>query len=326
MSKHSVRPASRTRRGLASLGALSLVGGASLIGVAAMAPSASAATELVYTCNTAVGAKDVTVAIDTNAPTSGTVGSPITVSKVTGQITLPGDLGNAMAGFLGWNYVSGSTPNTVTIAGPDGTTTQDVQLTTAKTHIFNNGWVNDGTYGGFGPDGHLVLPLAGSPDTTMTPKNAGTYTISAPDRFTSTFTGTKADGTTASLDSACTYKSGTKVVDSITVTASAPSTSTTPTSPTTEPTSPTTSTTPTTSSSPTPSTSPTTSTSPTAPSTSTASSTAMPSPSHTTGGGQGPKVETDYVGHDSMNLAGIGLAAAGVVAIGGAAFAGRREN
>ncbi|WP_313956485.1 DUF6801 domain-containing protein, partial [Dermacoccus nishinomiyaensis] len=241
MSKHSVRPASRTRRGLASLGALSLVGGASLIGVAAMAPSASAATELVYTCDTAVGAKDVTVAIDTNAPTSGTVGSPITVSKVRGQITLPGDLGNAMAGFLGWNYVSGSTPNTVTIAGPDGTTTQDVQLTTAKTHIFNNGWVNDGTYGGFGPDGHLVLPLAGSPDTTMTPKNAGTYTISAPDRFTSTFTGTKADGTTASLTSACTYKSGTKVVDSITVTASAPSTSTTPTSPTTEPTSPTTS-------------------------------------------------------------------------------------
>ena len=34
-----------------------------------MAPSASAATELVYTCDTAVGAKDVTVAIDT----SGTV-------------------------------------------------------------------------------------------------------------------------------------------------------------------------------------------------------------------------------------------------------------
>ncbi|WP_144707602.1 DUF6801 domain-containing protein [Dermacoccus nishinomiyaensis] len=317
MSKHSVRPASRTRRGLASLGALSLVGGASLIGVAAMAPSASAATELVYTCDTAVGAKDVTVAIDTNAPTSGTVGSPITVSKVRGQITLPGDLGNAMAGFLGWNYVSGSTPNTVTIAGPDGTTTQDVQLTTAKTHIFNNGWVNDGTYGGFGPDGHLVLPLAGSPDTTMTPKNAGTYTISAPDRFTSTFTGTKADGTTASLDSACTYKSGTKVVDSITVTASAPSTSTT----TSTNTSPTTSTSTSSTSS-----SPTTSTSPTAPSTSTASSTAMPSPSHTTGGGQGPKVETDYVGHDSMNLAGIGLAAAGVVAIGGAAFAGRREN
>ncbi len=324
MSKHSVRPASRTRRGLASLGALSLVGGASLIGVAAMAPSASAATELVYTCDTAVGAKDVTVAIDTNAPTSGTVGSPITVSKVTGQITLPGDLGNAMAGFLGWNYVSGSTPNTVTIAGPDGTTTQDVQLTTAKTHIFNNGWVNDGTYGGFGPDGHLVLPLAGSPDTTMTPKNAGTYTISAPDRFTSTFTGTKADGTTASLDSACTYKSGTKVVDSITVTASAPSTSTTTSTSTSPSTS--TSTSPTSSSSTTTSTSPTTSTNPTAPSTNTASSTAMPSPSHTTGGGQGPKVETDYVGHDSMNLAGIGLAAAGVVAIGGAAFAGRREN
>ena len=48
----------------------------------------------------------------------------------------------------------------------------------------------------------------------------------------------------------------------------------------------------------------------------------MPSPSHTTGGGQGPKVETDYVGHDSMNLAGIGLAAAGVVAIGGGILAG----
>lgn len=324
MSKHSVRPTSPTRRGLASLGALSLVGGASLIGVAAMAPSASAATELVYTCNTAVGDKDVTVAIDTNAPTSGTVGSPITVSKVTGQITLPGDLGNAMAGFLGWNYVSGSTPNTVTIAGPDGTTTQDVQLTTAKTHIFNNGWVNDGTYGGFGPDGHLVLPLAGSPDTTMTPKNAGTYTISAPDTFTSTFTGTKADGSTASLDSACAYKSGTKVVDSITVTASAPSTSTTTSTSTSSTTS--TSTSPTSSSSTSTSTSPTTSTDPTAPSTSTASSTAMPSPSHTTGGGEGPKVDTDYVGHDSMNLAGIGLAAAGVVAIGGAAFAGRREN
>ncbi len=333
-----------TRRSLAALGAAGIVGGTGLIGIGAMtAGHASAATELVYTCNTAVGAKDVTVVIDSNAPATATVGDTIAVTSVTGKILLDGSLGNAMAGFLGWRSVSGVTPNTVTVTTPAGTSTSDLTLTTANTPIHDGStWVNDGTYGGFAPDGNLVLPLASSPNQSIPATVAGSYTIAAPDTFTSTFTGTKADGSTASLDTPCTYKSGSKIVDTITVSEAATTTSE-PTTTTSEPTT-TTSEPTTTTSEPTSTTSDPTSTTsePTSTTSDPTSTTSDPTsttsePTSTTGESTsttGPvtpsTVQTDggssEGGANLWTVAGIGAGALGLVAIAGASLSGRRED
>lgn len=213
-----------------STGALALAGIA--VTTVGLSAPAQAKTELVYTCETAVGPQDLTVVLDTNLPDTAQTGSTIS-GKVTGTVTLNANLSNAMAGFLGWDYVSGTTPATATIS--DGTNSQTVQttLTTPKTHFYSaDGWVTDDT-----PD----LPLVGE-EATITDAAAGTYTISAPDSFTSTFQGYGRDGaeTGSPIPVPCTYKSGDTVIDTVTVTDDAPPTDdpTTPT-PTDDPTTPT---------------------------------------------------------------------------------------
>ncbi|GAB3587926.1 DUF6801 domain-containing protein [Calidifontibacter terrae] len=324
--RHSARTAGR--RTLAGVGALGLLGGSVMVGLGALTSSAKADTELVYTCQTAVGPQDITVNIGTDAPATATVGDSVTISKISGKITMGSGLANAMAGFLGWVAVSGSTPNDTVLAGPGGTTVYPVNLITAKTTIYGpGGWTNDGTYGGFSTNGGtLVLPLTASIDQTVTASAAGTYTVSAPDTFTSAITGYKADGTPTELPTPCTYKSGNKVVDTIIVSDAAPTT-TAPT--TTEPTTtaPSTTTEPTT-------TAPSTTTEPTttAPSTTTEPTTTAPTTTGgpTTGPSTPSTVQTDGgTSGDGINLwtvGGVGAAAAGLVALAGAAVSNRRED
>lgn len=268
-----------------STGALALAGIA--VTTVGLSAPAQAKTELVYTCETAVGPQDLTVVLDTNLPDTAQTGSTIS-GKVTGTVTLNANLSNAMAGFLGWDYVSGTTPATATIS--DGTNSQTVQttLTTPKTHFYSaDGWVTDDT-----PD----LPLVGE-EATITDAAAGTYTISAPDSFTSTFQGYGRDGaeTGSPIPVPCTYKSGETVIDTVTVSDDAtPPTSSTSTS--------------------------STSTSSTSTSSTSSTATTTSAPTSTDSGPETPGVvQTDDSstpgGPSALLLGGAGLAGAGLVTV-----------
>lgn len=196
-----------------------LVTGLGMAGIATAVP-AQAATELVYTCTTAIGDKPLTVAIDTDAPETVAAGETLSVSSISGTVTLPSDVSNAVAGFLGAEYMEGTTPVTTSVTS-GGETVGEVSTTllTERTHIFTagEGWAQEG----IDPANPQVwLPLASSEvQSIQVPAEAigSTFELQAPETFTSAFTGTKADGSTFELDVPCTYESGNKVIDAVSV-------------------------------------------------------------------------------------------------------------
>ncbi|MBM6547175.1 hypothetical protein JNO54_13640 [Janibacter sp. YIM B02568] len=135
-----------------------------------------------------LGAQDFTVSLDTDAPESVTPGADVTAA-VTGSVTLNERTINGMVGLLGW-------------AEAEGTTVSDLtNLTTPRTPVSAT---------------QATLPLTGG-SVTLTGLAAGEHTIEAPDAFTSTFSGIKADGSAAGeFEIPCEYRSGTQVIDTIT--------------------------------------------------------------------------------------------------------------
>ena len=172
-----------------SLGALTLTGlAAAAVGLTA--PASAATTDLVYTCQVPIlGPQDFTVSLDTDAPATATVGDTVT-ANVTGSVTLNDATIGAMTGLLGWTHA-------------EGTTTSDVtNMTTPRTAVSAT---------------QATLPLTGG-SVTLANLTAGEHTIDAPDSFVSNFTGYNAAGEEAGqFEIPCSYTSGTKVVDTITV-------------------------------------------------------------------------------------------------------------
>ena len=202
-----------TRKTVRTLaGSACLAVGLGLVGMS----TASAETTIIYTCQTAVGAQDLPVTIDTNAPATVEVGQTVTADQITGHVKLNPSLSNAMAGFLGWDYVSGTTPGvTSTVTDASGATkaTFTTTLNTPKTRIFQSGvgWTQ--------PTGaEPLLPLMGA-GGSLVADAVGTYAINAPDAFTSTFQGYDSTGAAKGgpVPVECTYKSGSKVIDTVTV-------------------------------------------------------------------------------------------------------------
>ena len=172
-----------------SLGALTLTGlAAAAVGLTA--PASAATTDLVYTCQVPIlGPQDFTVSLDTDAPATATVGDTVT-ANVTGSVTLNEATIGGMTGLLGWTHA-------------EGTTTSDVtNMTTPRTAVSAT---------------QATLPLTGG-SVTLANLTAGEHTIDAPDSFVSNFTGYNAAGEEAGqFEIPCSYTSGTKVVDTITV-------------------------------------------------------------------------------------------------------------
>lgn len=200
----------------------SIVLGLGVAGIGLATP-ASAETTLVYECTTPIGAQQFNITLDTDAPDTAAVGSTETVTP-SGTLELNPDTANAMAGFLGWEYVEGDVPGVEAVLsnGTDDTTVT-TDLTVDRTHIF------DGDGGGWTQDETPELPISGT-EVDAEVSTAGTYTISAPDSFDATFTGYDADEAAkgSPIASTCTYVSGEKVIDTIEV-------SDEPTEPTTDP-------------------------------------------------------------------------------------------
>ena len=129
MSKHSVRPASRTRRGLASVGALSLVGGAALIGMATTASTASAATSSInYKCQlTNQGLERTftdpwTVTMTAAVPTNVAPGAAIPAPKITAKVTTGKDAADQLRG-LGVKTIRGTAAGRTRSAAPPALST-----------------------------------------------------------------------------------------------------------------------------------------------------------------------------------------------------------
>ncbi|WP_207233858.1 hypothetical protein [Janibacter limosus] len=206
-----------------------LVTGLGMMGLATAVPAHAAAT-MQYSCTTPLGPQVLDVKLDTDAPETATTGEALTITP-SGTVTLNESISNAMAGALGWEDVSADIPGVVATIS-NGTDSADftTDLSIPRTTIRTNGaWVTDST-----PD----LPITGTAQST-TIEQAGSYTLSAPDTFNTTFHGYDAAGETGTLSpiaSVCTYvpDSGSKVIDTITVT-EAP---TTPPPTTDEPTTP----------------------------------------------------------------------------------------
>ena len=172
-----------------SLGALTLTGlAAAAVGLTA--PASAATTDLVYTCQVPIlGPQDFTVSLDTDAPATATVGDTVT-ANVTGSVTLNDATIGGMTGLLGWTHA-------------EGTTTSDVtNMTTPRTAVSAT---------------QATLPLTGG-SVTLANLTAGEHTIDAPESFVSNFKGYNAAGEEAGqFEIPCSYTSGTKVVDTITV-------------------------------------------------------------------------------------------------------------
>ena len=153
------------------------------------APAHAATTDLVYTCEVPIlGAQDFTVSLDTDAPESVTPGADVTAA-VTGSVTLNDATINGMVGLLKWAEAEGVTTTALT------------DLTTPRTPVSAT---------------EKTLPLTGG-SVMLTDLAAGEHTIDAPESFTSTFSGYKADGSAAGeFEIPCEYTSGTQVIDTIT--------------------------------------------------------------------------------------------------------------
>lgn len=186
-----------------------LVTGLGMMGLVTAVP-AQADSSLVYSCTTPLGDKTFDISLSATDADTATVGDTVTLSP-SGTLTLSSDVANAMAGFLGWNYVEGDADGvtaTVTNGTDSAPVTTDLSIT--RTHIFDGSWVQDDT-----PD----LPITGSGGEVVA-EQAGTYSVSAPDTFSATFRGYDADQQLVGgpIESDCTYVSGSKVIDTITVT------------------------------------------------------------------------------------------------------------
>ena len=171
-----------------SVGALALTGfAATAVGLSA--PASAETTNLVYTCEVPIlGAQDFTVSLDTDAPESVTPGADVTAA-VTGSVTLNDATINGMVGLLKWAEAEGVTTTALT------------DLTTPRTPVSAT---------------EKTLPLTGG-SVMLTDLAAGEHTIDAPESFTSTFSGYKADGSAAGeFEIPCEYTSGTQVIDTIT--------------------------------------------------------------------------------------------------------------
>lgn len=190
-----------------------LVTGLGMMGLATAVPAHAAAT-MQYSCTTPLGPQVLDVKLDTDAPETATTGEALTITP-SGTVTLNESISNAMAGALGWEDVSADIPGVVATIS-NGTDSADftTDLSIPRTTIRTNGaWVTDST-----PD----LPITGTAQST-TIEQAGSYTLSAPDTFNTTFHGYDAAGETGTLSpiaSVCTYvpDSGSKVIDTVTVT------------------------------------------------------------------------------------------------------------
>ncbi|KRE37410.1 hypothetical protein ASG73_06935 [Janibacter sp. Soil728] len=190
-----------------------LVTGLGMMGLATAVPAQAAAT-MQYSCTTPLGPQVLDVTLDTDAPETATTGEALTITP-SGTVTLNENISNGMAGALAWEDVSADIPGVVATIS-NGTDSADftTDLTIPRTTIFTNGtWVTDST-----PD----LPITGTAQSTAIAQ-AGSYTVSAPDTFNTTFHGFNAAGETGTLSpiaSICTYvpNSGSKVIDTVTVT------------------------------------------------------------------------------------------------------------
>ena len=187
-----------------------LVTGLGLAGIAVSLPAQADSTDLVYKCTTPLGEQNFSISLSATDTDTATVGDTVTLTP-TGTLTLNSDIANGMAGFLGWHHVEGEA-NDVTATVSNGTekatTTTDLSIT--RTHIFDGTtWIQDDT-----PE----LPITGTGGEVVA-EQAGTYTVSAPDTFDATFRGFDADEQPKGdpVDSTCTYASGDKVIDTLTV-------------------------------------------------------------------------------------------------------------
>lgn len=186
-----------------------LVTGLGMIGLAAAVP-AHADTDLVYSCTTPIGPQSFDISLSATDTDTATVGDTVTLTP-SGTLTLNEGVSNAMAGALGWHYVEGDVDDieaTVSNGSDQAPVTTDLSIT--RTHIWTGtSWVQDST-----PD----LPITGTGGEVVADQ-AGTYTVSAPTTFSATFRGYDADQVQVgeAIDSTCTYVSGVRVIDSITV-------------------------------------------------------------------------------------------------------------
>lgn len=188
-----------------------LVTGLGMMGLATAVPAQADSTNLVYSCTTPLGAKDFDISLSATDTDTATVGDTVSLAP-SGTLTLRPDVSNAMAGFLGWNYVEGEA-NAVSAAVTDGTdtTTVSTDLTITRTHIWDGStWIQDDT---------PQLPITGTGGDVVAAQ-AGTYSVSAPATFAATFRGYDADQVQKgdAIESTCTYVSGDKLIDTITVT------------------------------------------------------------------------------------------------------------
>ena len=187
-----------------------LVTGIGMIGLATAVPAQADSTDLVYNCTTPVGAFDFNITLSATDTDSATVGDTVSLAP-SGTLTIPTQVANAMAGFLGWNYVEGDASGveaTVSDGTETATVTTDLEIT--RTHIWTgSAWVQDDT-----PE----LPITGT-GGDVNAEQVGTYTVSAPDAFSAAFRGYDANQAQLgdAVTSECSYVSGERLIDTITV-------------------------------------------------------------------------------------------------------------
>ena len=193
--------AHRTTRALGVAATGLLLAGA---GVAAGSPSASAATTLVYSCTSPVGPADVSTTIDTNAPATLPMGESFSGGTGTVVATLPSSLSTGLM-FLGYDSISGVAGTSVQVVDPTGATraTMDSSLDAPKVKLNGSG---------------TTLNATGAAGTTPVADVAGDWTLLAPTTVTMDITPYDAAGEPQPvIQSSCTYKSGNRVIDTISV-------------------------------------------------------------------------------------------------------------
>ncbi|MGO1166143.1 MAG: DUF6801 domain-containing protein [Janibacter sp.] len=183
-----------------------LVTGIGMMGIATAVPAHAAAT-LDYTCTTGdiAGSQTYSFTFDTDAKEETAVGEELTITP-SGSVTInePTLAGLESAGIT---TLEGTLDDVVAVVS-DGTNSADVttNLTIPSTDV---------------NDEANTLSMTGDP-ATVTPEQPGEYTISTPDTFSATLTGSDADGNQVGSPTTlnCTYAegSGSQVINTVTVT------------------------------------------------------------------------------------------------------------
>ncbi len=323
-SRHSARAAGR--RTLAGVGTLGLLGGTVMLGLGALSTSADAATSapLKFACKATVFGTELdqgtwTAAVTVNLPAQVTVGSTIPAPAISAKVTTSTSAADTLRG-LGITSVDGSSAAGYTVSGAART----ANLTIPTTPVPSSGG--------------LITTATGSGQSETAPATPGSIDVKV-GNFTADIQTYQGANKSIFIPVKCTLNAGQdatvgsiKVVSdqtpTTTSTSTATSTTSTPTSTTSTPTS-TTSTPTSTSSIPTSTTStPTSTTEPTSTTSTTEPTSTTSEP--TTGPSTPSTVQTDGgTSGDGVNLwtiGGVGAAAAGLVALAGAAVSNRRED